>query len=110
MSTTTQIVGVIKKVLADYEAALARATPNERACYGDYVIRTSAGLYYREGSTTAMCLLNCSRYMDRLGAGLTARHLRDGAGNKGEVVEYRKALQDEIADTEALIAKIEEHV
>lgn len=110
MSTRDSIIRTIRTVIEDHKAALNRATPDELACFGEWVIRTSPGMYYREGSKTAMCVLNCSRYMHRMGAGLLANKLTDGAGNKGEVLEYRRALQAEIESTAALLAQVEEVV
>lgn len=107
-ATHNAIVGTIRKALDDYKAALEAATPDALACLGDYVIRTTPGMYFRVGSTQAVSITRCSRYLHRLGAGLEARNVRDGAGNRGEVVEYRKALIEEIERTAAILAEVEE--
>lgn len=106
--TAARMLAVFNKSLEDLRERLAKATPDELATFGPYVIGLSEGIYYVAGATQAHGILRATRYMHENGAAHEAKRVRDGMGNQGRVMDYREALKQAIANTEQCIVQVKE--
>lgn len=101
--TREETIDELRKALAELLEAHRWASPAWDECLGAWVIRTSPGFYFRNNSTNTTGVLWASRFQTRFHAEQMALRVKDGAGNVGQVVARRRALEEEIEAVEEVL-------